>query len=132
MSIEKTNASAGTLLSDALNNVSSLIRNEIDLARAELSENLNRAGVAIGLIAGALVIAIVALTVLAAAVVTALTSAGMHAGWAALIVGGALAIVAFVMSAKGVNDLQPSSLAPTRTAKNLQRDATLVKEAYHD
>lgn len=132
MSIEKTNASAGTLLSDALNNVSSLIRNEVDLAKAELSENLNRAGVAIGLIAGALVIAIVALTVLAAALVTALTSVGMHPGWAALIVGGTLAIVAFMLSAKGLKDLQPSRLAPTRTAKNLQRDATLVKEAYHE
>ncbi len=120
--------STGTLLSDALSHISSLVRNEVDLARAEVSENLNRAAVAVGLLVGAVVVALVALNVLAAALVAGLTEAGIDAGWSALIVGGVLAIVAFALMSKGINDLKMSSLAPTRTAKNVKRDAQAVKE----
>ena len=120
---------AGQLLSDALNNVSSLIRNEIDLARAEVSENVNRAAVAVGLLVGAVVVALVALNVLAAALVVALTEMGLAAGWASLIVGGVLGLIAFIMVAKGTHDLKLTSLAPTRAKKNIERDAAAIKES---
>lgn len=120
---------AGQLLSDALSNVSSLIRNEMDLARAEVSENVNKAAVAIGLIVGAIVVALVALNVLAAALVAALTETGLEAGWASLIVGAVLGIIAFVMIGKGTHDLKLTSLAPTRTKKNVERDAAAIKES---
>jgi uncharacterized membrane protein len=132
MSDATPDRSAGGLLSDAMSNVSSLVRGEVDLARAEISENVTKAGVAVGMIAGAAIIALVALNVLAAALVAALAEAGFNAGLAALIVGGALAAIAFVLIGKGVSDLKLSSLAPTRTAKNVRRDAETVKEAYDD
>lgn len=128
----ETNKSAGGLLNDALSHVSSLVRSEVDLARAEVSENLNSAAVAIGLIVGAVVVALTALNVLTAALVAALTEAGLDAGWAALLVGLALGILAYVMVNKGTNDLKLSNLAPTRTAKNVKRDAEAVKEVYDD
>ena len=124
--------SASSLVADALENVSVLLRNEIDLARAEVSENLNRAGVALGMIAGAAIVVMVTLNTLVAALVAALTEAGLDAGWSALIVGVILAIVAYAMMSKGLNDLKLTSLAPTRTMKNVQRDAEAVKEAYND
>ncbi len=120
---------AGSLLSDALGHVSALVRNEVDLARAEISENLNRAAVAVGLLVGAVVIALVSLNVLAAALVAALTAAGIDAGWSAVIVGVVLAAIAFGLMSKGINDLKLSSLAPTRAAKNVQRDAQAIKES---
>jgi hypothetical protein len=132
MSDDNTNKSAGNLLTDAMSNVSGLVRSEVDLARAEISENITKAGVAIGLIAGAAIIALVALNVLAAALVAALTETGLDAGWSALIVGAVLGVIAFVLINKGTNDLKLSSLAPTRTVKNVQRDAAAVKEAYDD
>ncbi len=132
MSGGNADKSAGNLLTEAMSNVSGLVRSEVDLARAEISENITKAGVAIGMIAGAAIIALVALNVLAAALVAALTEVGLDAGWAALIVGAALGIIAFVLIGKGVNDLKLSSLAPTRTVKNVQRDAAAVKEAYDD
>ena len=119
---------APNLVSEVLTHVSNLVRKEVDLARTEVSENINRAGVAVGLLVGALVIALVALNVLAAALVAALTALGLDAGWAAVIVGGGLAIIAFIMVTKGLNDLKLSSLAPSRTAKNVRRDAETVKE----
>ena len=129
---DDTNRSAGGLLNDALSHVSSLVRSEVDLARAEVNENLNSAAVAIGLLVGAVVVALTALNVLTAALVAALTEAGLDAGWSALIVGVLLAIIAYVMVNKGTNDLKLSSLAPTRTAKNVKRDAEAVKEVYDD
>ncbi|MEM5543134.1 phage holin family protein [Sulfitobacter sp. AS92] len=127
-----SNKSAGSLLTEALSHVSSLMRKEVDLARAEVNENLRHAGVAIGLIVGAVVVALTALNVLSAALVAALTEAGIPAGWSAVIVGVLLAIVAYVMVQKGTSDLKLSSLAPTRTAKNVKRDAQTMKEVYDD
>ena len=45
------NKTTGSLLSDALTHVSSLVRSEVDLARAEINDNLKSAGIAIGMIA---------------------------------------------------------------------------------
>ena len=130
--MSETSKTASGLVGDALGHVSALVRNEVDLARAEVNENLKSAGVAIGLIVGAVVVALVALNVLVAAVVAGLTEAGLHGGWAALIVGVVLAGIAYAMAHKGTSDLKLSSLAPTRTAENLKRDAEAVKEAYND
>lgn len=128
----ETHKSTTGMFTDVLDHVSTLVRKEVDLARAEISENLSKAGVAIGLLVGAAVIALTALNVLSAALVAALTEAGLEAGWSALIVGVALAVIAFALMSKGLSDLKLSSLAPTRTAKNVQRDAKAVKEVYND
>jgi len=124
--------STGGLLGDAMGHVSSLVRNEVDLARAEISENAKKAAIAIGMLVGAVVIALTALNVLSAALVAALTEAGIEAGWAALIVGGVLAVISFIMVSKGTKDLKATNLAPTRSARNVKRDAEVIKETYHD
>ncbi|KEO61695.1 phage holin family protein [Thioclava indica] len=129
---DPTRKSTTDMLGDAMNHVSALVRKEVDLARAEISENLNKAAVAIGLIVGAVIIALTALNVLSAALVVALTNAGLDAGWSALIVGAVFGIIAFVMVGKGINDLKLTSLAPSRTVKNVKRDAHAVKDAYDD
>ena len=124
-----TARSATGLISDALTHMSSLVRKEVDLARAEISENLNRAMVAVGLLVGAIVFALVALIVLAGALTAAIAELGIEEGWAALIVGVLFAVIAAIMAAKGAKDLKASSLAPTRTAENLRRDKDAVKES---
>ncbi|MCU0789603.1 MAG: phage holin family protein [Nitratireductor sp.] len=120
------------LVADALTHVSNLVRNEVNLARAEVSENVKSMAVAVGMLAASLVIAIVALNVLAAALVAAITNMGIDAGWSALIVGVLFAVIAFALASKGMNDLKIKNLAPTRTATNVRRDAEAVKEAYND
>ncbi|MBM9593147.1 phage holin family protein [Roseitranquillus sediminis] len=123
--------STTSLLSDAMAHVSGLVRKEIDLVRAELSENAHRAGVAIGLIVGAVVLLLTALNVLSAALVSGLAELGIDAGWAALIVGLVYLVVAVIMVKKGTNDLKSTSLAPTRSARNVQKDAHAVKETIN-
>jgi hypothetical protein len=130
MSESETLKSVPNLITTALTQLSTLVRKEVDLARAEVTENVSNAGVAIGLIVAAVVIALTALNVLSAAVVAGLTELGIEPGWSALIVGGGLGLLAFALISKGTNDLKLSSLAPTRTANNIQRDAQAVKEAY--
>lgn len=127
-----TDKSAGTILTETMSHLSSLVRGEFDLARAELNENLHTAGVAIGMILGAVVLALTALNVLSAALVAALTEAGIPAVWSAVIVGLGFAIIAYVILQKGKSDLKLSSLAPSRTARNIQRDAQTVKDSYND
>ncbi|ARU00286.1 phage holin family protein [Yoonia vestfoldensis] len=129
MTNEKT---AGAILNEAMTRVSNLVRGEIDLARAELNENVRGAGTAIGMIVAAAVVALTALNVLTAALVAALAELGIPGGWSALIVGVALALIAYLMLQKGKSDLQLASLAPTRTAANVKRDAQTVKESYND
>ncbi len=120
---------AGTLIGNTFEHLSNLVRGEVDLARAELNESVNRSMTAAGLLVGAIVIALVALNVLAAALTAALAETGLGAGWAALIVGGVLLVVALILATKGKNDLKLQSLAPTRTLANVQRDAHTITEA---
>jgi hypothetical protein len=116
------------LLADLTESITTLFRKEIQLARAETSEKVTQVAVAIGAIAGGAVLALAALIVLLQAVVIAITEAGVPAGWASLIVGVVVAIIAYVLIHKGTNDLKGSSLAPTRTMDSLKRDTQVVKE----
>lgn len=119
----------GSLVGDALTQVTSLVRGEMDLFRAEVDQNVKEAGAGIGMIVGGVVIMLVALNVLASALVVALTEAGLEAGWSALIVGVALAVIAAILAKSGTGKLKSTSLAPTRTAKNVRRDGEAVKKA---
>lgn len=120
--------STGDLFGTALDSVSSLFRNEVDLARAELSDNADKAGIAVGMLVAAVVFALTALNVLIGALVAGLVELGIDEGIAALVIGVLLAIVAFFLSKKAMDQLKLSSLAPTRTAENVKRDANAVQE----
>lgn len=119
--------SIGELLRDLANDVTALIRNELALARTEAQEKLNQTLVAvISLVAGALM-AFAALLILLQALVIAL-AAIMPAWLAAVIVGGVVAIIGFILVRKGQNDLSAQRLAPERTAANIRKDVNLVQE----
>jgi drug/metabolite transporter (DMT)-like permease len=116
------------LFGDLTHSVTTLSRKEIELARAEISEKVSQAGVAAGAVAAGGILALAALIVLLQALVIALTELGLAPALSALIVGGVVAIIAFALIYKGMNDLKASNLAPTRTVEALRRDADMVKE----
>ena len=119
-----------TLVREALTQVSTLVRREVDLARTEVSENMNKAVGALVSLALALVFGIVALNGLSAALVGWITDFfDIHPGWASLIVAVVFAIIALILLSSAKKALKASSLAPTRTTTNVQRDAETVKEA---
>jgi hypothetical protein len=127
MSFDPDPRPTGSLLSDALNQLTRLVRGEVALAKAEVSQNLKNAALGIGLLVGAVVLALVALNVLAAALVAALANL-IGPGWAALVVGILILAAAGLLAMRGLNALKPENLAPSRTVRNVQADAHAIKE----
>jgi hypothetical protein len=125
---ELDHRSTPALVGDLVNQVTELVRKEIQLLRAEMGEKSTQVVVALGSIAAGLVIAIVALNVLAAALVAALTNAGIPAVWSAVIVGVGLAVLAAILANRGIANLKAQSLAPERTARAAVRDTAMVRE----
>lgn len=124
---ETLERSASGLLGDLVNQVTELFRKEVMLLRAELGEKATQAVTACGMIVAAVVLSLTALNVLAAALVVALENIGIPAGWAAVIVGVALAAIAWGLASKGISALKATNLAPERAARAASRDAELVK-----
>jgi len=122
----------GSLVTDALSQLSRLVRGEVALARAEIEQSIRKAGMGVLRIAAGGVLAIVALNVLAAALVAAVVTAGVTAGWAALIVGAALILLALILILTGLNALKATNFAPTQTIENVSRDAATLSEALTD
>jgi hypothetical protein len=116
------------LLSDLTHSITTLFRQEIQLARAETSEKITQVGVALGAIAGGAILAMAALIVLLQALVIGITEAGVPAGWSALIVGVVVAVIGFVLIQKGTSDLKAGNLAPSRTMESMKRDAHVARE----
>jgi len=116
------------LMADLLDQATQLVRKEVQLFRAEMNDKTTQAMVAAGSVLAAAVIAITALNVLAGALVVALANAGIPAPWSALIVGLGLAVFAFLIGKKGIDNLKAGSLAPERTTRAAVRDVSMVKE----
>lgn len=121
-----------SLASEALRLSGDLVRKEIALAKAEVSQNVQRAAVAIGFVAAAAVIAMVTINVLVVALVAALAETKLGPIWSAVLVGVVLALLAYILLRKGTNDLKPEALMPSRTVQNVQRDAQTIKGTYND
>jgi xanthine/uracil permease len=120
--------SIGELLRDLANDSTALIRQELALARTEAQDKLHQSIVAVvSIVAGAL-LAFAALIVLLDALVYGLTEAGIERWLAALIVGGVVAAIGFLLVRKGQNDLSATRLTPDRTAANVRKDINMVKE----
>jgi hypothetical protein len=117
------------LLSDLARDLTTLLRKEGQLIRAELSEKVTKIQVGAGsALAGAIVL-LVALNVLAAALVVAISKIGepdLGGGWAALIVGVILAVIGAILVKKGTDSM--SNLTPERSVNQVSQDANLVKE----
>lgn len=121
-------ASIATLVGDALQRVTNLVRGEIQLARAEITQSLSRAGVGLALLVGATVMGITALNVAAGAIVAALVAAGLSTAVSAAIVTAIFAVLTLLLGLAGIKSLKSAADAPARMARNLRSDANTLKE----
>jgi hypothetical protein len=128
----------GGLLSEVLAGVGRLVQGELRLARAEAVDSLRSVGSGLARLAGAAVVALVSLNVLAGAAVGALAHAGLGPVWAALAFGLILMLAALGLSLAGRSALRQSGRKPGRMLHSLRRDAQAVraglktKENHHD
>jgi len=122
------NRSVPELFGDLIGQLSTLLRKEGQLARTEVSENISRAAVGLGLIVGGgAVLLIPALVVLLEAAVAALGDLGMSPAAAAGIVGGCAAVIGLILAAIGASWLRAKSLLPSKTIQQLQNDAATAR-----
>ncbi len=89
--------STGQLIASIREDLSSLVRDEVELAKAEMRESAARAGAGGALGAIGLYLIVLATVLLAIAAAYGLTGLGLHPGWAFLIVGGALLLIAALL-----------------------------------
>ncbi len=120
---------APSLFVDAFRSFANLMQTEMRLAKAEVANNISRAGTGIALMAVAAILALTGLNVLAGALVAYIAAAGLSAGLAALLVGFGTLAIALVLVMVGKSRLTASALEPSHTLKNLQRDAAAVRGA---
>lgn len=114
-----------------ITHLSALLGTEIKLARHELRQSLSRAGIGLGLIGLALVLALPALSAFAIAAALGLMAAGLAPGWAALCVALAFSAGAGVCLLLARRCLNAEALKPHRTLAQLRADLSALKEVAH-
>lgn len=116
------------LLSQALEDVSSLVRDEMALAKTEIQESVRSAAIGTGMFSGAGVLALYGGGALVAAAIAGL--AVVLPTWAsALIVAVALFAVAGVMVLMGKKKVEAAKPPIDNAKSNVERDVDAVKGA---
>jgi hypothetical protein len=119
--------SLGELFGDLSRELSTLVRQELQLARVETTSKLQKLGKDIGflVIGGA-----VAYAGLLALIATAIIALAYALPWwlAALIVAVVVTAVGLLLVQRGIAALRSESLAPQQTLETLKEDAQWAKE----
>ena len=117
----------GELFSDLATETSNLVRQEVALARIELTEKVSQVGKNVGFLIIGGAIAYAALLAITAAVILLLTK--VMSGWlAALITGLIIAGVAWLLITQALAALRRTELAPRQTVETLKEDAQWIKQ----
>ena len=114
--------STGDLVKQLTQQTSDLVRQEIDLAKAEMTEKGKKTGVGAGILGGSGLMALFGLAALTTAAIAALSEA-MDVWAAALIVAAVYMAVAGVLAFTGRNRLQEAApMAPVQTTETMKED----------
>jgi tetrahydromethanopterin S-methyltransferase subunit C len=121
-------ASTGELISSLSEQIGTLVRDEVRLAQAEVTQKAKRLGIGAGLFGGAGLVALLGLNALITAAILGL--ANVLPGWLSAII---LAVVLFaitgVLALLGKKDVQQATPPlPTETIASVQADVATVKE----
>ena len=116
----------GELVKDLASQTSTLVRQEIQLAQAEVTQKGKVAGKGAGLLAGAAVAGLLALGALTALLIALLDKA-MDTWIAGLIVMALWAIVAFVLAKAGQKSLQQATPPAPQTVETVKEDIRWAK-----
>jgi len=119
------------LLSDLWRETTTLVHDEVELAKADITEKVTQAGRGVGAVATGGAVLFAGFLVLLGAAVGALMRVLPPdlAPWLApLIVGAVVAIIGAVMLSGGLKKLKAENLRPDRTLESLRRDRDLAKE----
>jgi xanthine/uracil permease len=121
--------SIGSLLKELRDETTTLLRQEVELAKTEISEKASRVGSNLGSLAVGGAVAFLGALALLAAVVYGLTSLldqfmslGVAVWLAPLIVGIVLAVIGYNLVQKALQTLRQESVTPRKTTETLQEN----------
>ena len=127
MQMNREDRSVGELFAELSREMAMLVRQEVHLAKTEVSQKASQIGKDIGFLAVGGVVAYAGFLVLLAALILVL--AIFLPGWlAALVVGLVVAGVAYFLVQKGLTDLKRIDLAPRQTVQTLKEDVQWAKD----
>ncbi|MFC7515996.1 MULTISPECIES: phage holin family protein [Oxalobacteraceae] len=131
MMIDKSDKSLAALLSDLTRDMVDLVRQEIALARAEMSTKIGSAQAALTSVAIGAAILLAGLFIILLAVVKGVEMIlpPSVAPWLApLIVGAVVVVIGYVMLKGGSSKLTAENLMPNKTMDSLKRDKIVAQE----
>lgn len=114
--------SLGELFAELSRESSTLVRQEVALAKAEMSQKAAEVGKDVGFLAAGGAVAYAGLLALIAALIIGLGQLGLTWWVSALIVGLAVAAIGGYLVFTGINNLRQTNLAPTQTLDSLKED----------
>jgi hypothetical protein len=124
-SASDADASIGRLVAGIQQDLTILVRGEIDLAKAELRQSVAQGGVGGGLIGAAAFLVLLAVVLGSIALAYGLVAFGLHPGWAFLIVAGFYLLLAGALALLGRN-----RLGRVRGPERAQKVAARVRQAF--
>ena len=118
----------GKLVADASRDLSSLVRNEIALAKSELKVSVKAGGTGIGLFGGAAFLGLLAIIMFSVALAHFVSMTGLHLAWCFLIVFGLYLLLAGLLAFVGVKKVKKVR-APERAIHQAQEAKSLLKRS---
>lgn len=119
--------SIGELLGDLLHEATTLMRQEINLAKIEFTQNLKRMGRDAAMVAAGGAVAYAGLLVILAAIVLALIHNGMSPVGSSFLVGIIVLAIGGGLIMKAIGDMKRASIAPVQTVESVKEDVQWVK-----
>lgn len=116
----KQERSLGELLGDLTREITTLVRQEMALAKAEMSQKAAKVGKDVGFIAAGGLVAYAGLLALVAALILGLWTLGLPAWAAALLVGLFVTAGGGLLVWNGLNALKHEDLAPRQTLESIE------------
>ena len=128
MQVNQNDRSLGELFADLAKESSVLVRQEVALAKAEMTQKAGQVGRDIGFLAVGGLVLYAGLLAIIAAIIIVLGTIGVPWWLAALVVGVIVAGVGYFLVQKGMQALKRENLAPKQTIETLKEDAEWAKE----
>jgi hypothetical protein len=127
MDAQRMDRSIGELFSDLSQQTGELVRQEMRLAKAELSEKLAGLGTHAMKIGAAVAFGMAAVIAVAAGVALLLIEIGVEPWLAALITAAAFGLTAFVLVQSAIAALRKTSITPVETIHTLKETTQWLK-----
>ena len=118
----------GRLVADATRDISSIVHNEIALAKSELKVSIKNGGTGAGLFGGAAFLGVLAIIMLSVAFAYFLSMTGLHLAWCFLIVFAVYLLIAGAMAFLGVKKVKKVR-APERAMHQAQETKSLLSRS---